>query len=561
MPEFGHACVVFKGGSRTIEILVSRSLSEQGQICCALHVSNAQSALPEGFRKEVDVDLASSIVYKILTDDSLAALRFRSGRLVKLQIPIHDPISNPGSPNDFDDVRRRAQTLGAMVRPCLLDTLAGYDKLYGYQQFGANWLAGRRAGILADEMGLGKTAQAIAAIRQEFRDHPRNTGLVVCPKNLLANWEKEISHWAPELSWSRLTPPSRWRTNAWQYLFNKVHLILTNYEQVGSILEIDPALYFSIIVLDEAHHVRNANAKITQDLRGILRKKTWALTGTPLERAMSDVWTILSVVEPRGFNLAYVPSSEQALRSRASPYVLRRMKHDYLPGLPPEIDEHETLELLPRQKRAYAGTLDRIRAGEYGGLLAGLNQLRTVCDFDQQSGQSIKLDRIMEITRAISSNDEKAVIFSYLLKPLDMLGRRLDYDGLGYVHLRGDQSLAERESSLRQFAGDAAISFLLASTRVGGEGLNLVNANHVIFINRWWNPSANKQAKDRVARLGQTKTVVIHSFTCRDTIEEDLDRIIQEKNELSQAVIESNADPVKNPAIIDHLTSLFSARR
>ena len=349
--------------------------------------------------------------------------------------------------------------------------------------------------LLADDMGLGKTAQAVSALRLCFRERPLNSALVICPKQLMANWEIEIANWAPELSWSRLTPPIRWRTNAWKGLFNRVHVLITNYEQAGSLAEIGPERRFSAIILDEAHRVRNATSQVTSDLRGIDRDRTWALTGTPLERAPSDVWTILSIVEPRRFNLINMPRSEDALRARARPYVLRRMKRDFLPGLPPEIEEHEVIELLPKQKAAYDRSLERFRSAPEEALLAELNQLRALCDLDPESGQSAKLERIMDILRAVASDGEKAVVFSQQLRPLDVLGQMLGRAGIGYVHLRGEQSVYERENALTQFVRGADISFLLASTRVGGEGLNLVEANHVVFVNRWWNPSANNPGK------------------------------------------------------------------
>ena len=150
-------------------------------------------------------------------------------------------------------------------------------------------------------MGLGKTAQAITALRRLNNQCPINTALVICPKQLMANWERELGRWAPELSWSRLTPPLRWRAQAWKVLFNRVHVLIMNYEQISSLIELGADHQFSVVVLDEAHRVRNATAQITSALRGISRERTWALTGTPLERAPSDVWTILSTVEPRRF--------------------------------------------------------------------------------------------------------------------------------------------------------------------------------------------------------------------------------------------------------------------
>ena len=431
--------------------------------------------------------------------------------------------------------------------------LPGLDLLHEYQRAGVEWLAGRSAAVLADDMGLGKTAQAITALRFTFNKQPQNTALVLCPKQLLANWEQEFTRWAPELSWVRLTPPLRWRTQAWRGLFNRAHVLITNYEQATALHELTPEQRLSTIVLDEAHRVRNATANVTSDIRGIRRDRTWALTGTPLERAPSDVWTILSIVEPRRFNLARIPQSAESMKARARPYVLRRMKKDYLVGVPPELDAHETLELLPKQRVAYELALKSFRAAPVSQLLAGLTKLRQICDLDDQSGESAKIERIVEVLRTVSSNSEKAVVFSHLLSPLAKLQNIIRQSGLTCVQLNGHQTLQEREAVLDRFQRDSTISTLLASTRVGGEGLNLVEANHVIFVNRWWNPSANHQAKDRVSRMGQLRTVVVYSFTCRDTVEEVLDEIIEDKERLATTIVESLSDPVSNVSVMQEV--------
>ena len=552
---FGRACVAFRGAAQGVEIVISRSSGTHASANCVVRELGNQWELPPAFRTDIDVVLATSIVEAILSADSLAASEFQSGRMSSVMVPRFAPKSVTGSPSTPLDVRRRAQSIGAILRPCLMASLPGIDELHEYQLVGVDWLVARSAAILADDMGLGKTAQAITALRRLNNQSPINTALVICPKQLMANWERELGRWAPELSWSRLTPPPSWRAQAWEALFNRVHVLIMNYEQISSLIELGADHKFSVVVLDEAHRVRNATAQITSDLRRISRDRTWALTGTPLERAPSDVWTILSTVEPRRFDLTRMPSSEESLRARARPFILRRMKREFLPGLPTEIEEHETLELLEHQRRAYDWALFRFRSAPDHELLSGLNELRMLCDLEPQSQESTKIERIMEILRAIVSSEEKGVVFSHLLSPLDVLGNMLKREGLGHVQLRGDQSGGQREDVLAQFDQDTKTSFLLASTRVGGEGLNLVGANHVIFVNRWWNPSANKQAKDRVSRMGQKRIVIIHSFTCRDTVEEVLDSIIEEKGRLANVIVEPLADLAGDASILDEVTT------
>lgn len=552
--DFGQACVSFYSVPHGLEFAVARSLNIHGLCRCFPSTRGNPERFPPGFRHDLNADLASEVAKKLLEEDYLSALRFSSGRPAKVTIPAAAQESTVGTPRDLDDARRRARSVGAMIRPSLLGSFPELEWLHDYQRVGVDWLVRRSSAILADDMGLGKTAQAISALRMSFNSRPMNTALIVCPRQLLANWENELKLWAPELSWTRLTPPVRWRSQAWTGLFNRVHAIITNYEQLGSLHELDAELTFSVAILDEAHRLRNSTAQVTDNLRRITRERTWAITGTPLERAPSDLWTILSIVEPRRFNIAYLPPSEESLRARARPYILRRMKRDFLPNLPPEIHEHEVIELLPEQRNTYESTLARFRTARDEDQLAILNELRALCDFDTVSGKSAKLERTLDILKAVKSNGEKAVVFSYMLRPLDVLGEYLDKERDSYVHIRGQQTVEEREHALMRFNADEGVSFLLASTRVGGEGLNLVQANHVVFLNRWWNPSANRQAKDRVSRMGQQRTVIVHSFTCRNTVEELLDEIIAEKVRLTDSIVEAIARPANESSILREIT-------
>ena len=522
---------------------------------CHLGDRNTLEGVPGGFRQQLATELACALVQRILDADSLALTRFKAGQTTTVNVPLLPPSTLHGSPEGLADARRRSISLGAYLRPCLLAEVSDLDLLHEYQTTGAKWLVGRTAAVLADDMGLGKTAQAISALRILFNKSPDNTALVLCPKQLMPNWENEFRKWAPELHYVRLTPPSRWKSKAWRALFNRAHILITNYEQASSLSEITNDLQFSTVILDEAHRVRNAAANLTSDIRSIHRDRTWALTGTPLERAPSDVWTILSIVEPRRFNLDQMPSGEGAIRSRARPFVLRRMKKDVLAGLPPEIDTHETLELLPKQRASYDLALKSFRSAAEGQVLTWLTKLRQICDLDETSGESSKLERIVDILHTVHRDKEKAVVFSHLLNPLDELEEALRRAGISCATLTGRQGLRERESVLDRFQRDAGLTALLASTAVAGVGINLVEANHVVFVNRWWNPSANQQAKDRVSRMGQTRSVVVHSFTCRDTVEEVLDGILQEKKRLATAIVESLADPIADSSLQQAVTS------
>ena len=559
--DYGLGCVSFRTAEYGLEVVISRSSSGHVLGHCMVESQGDSTGLPTGFRERIDSDLAGAVARRVLASDSLASSRFQRGQPIAVQVPLPPPRSLEGSPQSLEEIRRRAQSIGALVRPCLLSSLPGLDMLRNYQRTGVEWLAGRSAAVLADDMGLGKTAQAITALRFIFHERPQNTALILCPKQLMANWERELARWAPELSYVRLSPASRLRSQAWRGLFNRAHVLITNYEQGRFLQESLPSHRFSTVVLDEAHRVRNAGAAVTNGIRGIGRDRTWALTGTPLERAPSDVWTILSVVEPRRFNLSQIPRSPESIKARARPYIMRRMKRDHLMELPPELHAHEILELLPKQRITYDSVSEVLRTISDGQFLSALTRLRQICDVDTESGESAKVERIVDILQAVSATQEKAIVFSHLINPLEVLGDALQQKKVGFATLKGELALQEREMVIDNFREDPSIHCLLASTRVGGEGLNLVEANHVIFVNRWWNPSANSQAKDRVSRMGQSRTVIIHSFTCRNTVEEMLDEILEGKERLTATIVESLADPTADTTVMQEIARRLKRRQ
>lgn len=548
-PRHGEVCMTLHGSAEGAAFVISPTLGAHRPTLCTLSEDRFATSPPQPFRNPIGTELAVRVAERILELDSVSSARLKAGRIVSVSIPSAQPTSVTGNPSNLEELRRRVHAIGATVRPTLLTVLSNTPPLHAYQTLGVNWLVDRRAAILADDMGLGKTAQAISALRLSFHSAPLNTALIVCPKHLMANWESELAKWAPELSWSRLAPPPRWRAQGWKMVFNRLHVLITNYEHLPALVSDEGVLHFSTVVLDEAHRVRNASTRTTEALRTIDRDHTWALSGTPLERSAHDLWTLLSVVEPRRFSLANMPRSAEAVKARARSYVLRRMKSTHLPGLPAEVTEHETIDLLPKQAQAYQDVLDGLKDSIGATTLTTLARLRMLCDLDPITGESAKLNRIVDILDDMSLAGGKAVVFSHFLAPLDNLATRLAHRDIGYVHLRGDMGSQSREHAIASFKEDGDIPVILASTQVAGEGLNLVEANHVVFVNRWWNPSANAQAKDRVARMGQRRMVVIHSFTCRNTIEEHLDELLAAKMGVTKDIMEGLADPMGDAAV------------
>lgn len=439
------------------------------------------------------------------------------------------------------DYRRLQLGIGSLIRPLLLDP-PSLEALYPFQRQGVEWLIRGTGGILADDMGLGKTVQTITAMRLLFNCAQLRTALVVCPKGLLATWEREFGRWAPELGVAVITPPAAIREDAWKALVGRRHVLLTNYEQLRNPPDSLRRAAPDLMVADEAHRLRKRGAQTTDGCFQLEPGRFWALTGTPLERDLEDLTTLLSLVAPKRFAPSDAAKLHSAsLRSRARAYILRRRKEDVLKDLPPVLDTTESLELSEAQDRAYRLAVKRYRgAGRKEEELALLTRLQTICDMDPVSRESAKVERILGLLRRIRERREKAVVFSYRLDPLRELQRRIveRWGPEAVPLLLGEMAGEERERAVAHFRNSERALALLASTRVGGEGLTLVEANHVFLFNQWWNPSANDQARDRVVRIGQRRKVRVYRFCCRGTIEEALERILESKRDLFNDAVE-----------------------
>ncbi len=323
------------------------------------------------------------------------------------------------------DYRKLQLSLGELIRPLLLKPPES-KKLYPFQRQGVDWLTERDGGILADDMGLGKTVQVISAMRSLFNRAELRTSLIVCPKSLIATWEREFSRWAPELGVAVLTPPAKLREDAWKVVVGRRHVLLTNYEQLRQPPQVLRQTPPDLVVADEAHRIRKRNSQITSGIIQLEPKRFWALTGTPLERDLEDLATLLSLVAPKSFAPADAKLHPSSLRSRARSYVLRRRKQEVLEELPPVLDTTDTLELSEAQKRAYQTAVREYRLkGEKGDELTLLTRLQALCDLDPDSRESCKIERILHLLGRIREQREKAVVFSYRLEPLRELQHRI----------------------------------------------------------------------------------------------------------------------------------------
>jgi SNF2 family DNA or RNA helicase len=431
--------------------------------------------------------------------------------------------SQPGRERDHDRVL-------SPVLPLLLPRRI-QDELYPFQRRGVAFLLRRRRGVLADDMGLGKTVQVIAALRRLYRFGQLQSCLVVAPRTLLVNWGRELSKWAPELT---AEDPdfrgSSFAVASWRRLLARSHVVLASYEEVRDLwpcLQEEPP---ELIIADEAHRLRKADSQVSQAVRRVSSNWLWLLTGTPVERDAADLACLLSLLEPRRYAIDDDRLGLDVLRSRVRPYLLRRTKESVLPELPTATEHSVECELLPTQRAAYNEAIRRLSSSGPGEFLALFNNLRSICDWDPVSGDSAKLDRASDLVHAASARGRKTVVFSFTVGPLRQFRERLRRAGIGCQLLIGEQSLGERERAIAEFKRDPGCVALAASMRVGSEGLTLTEATQVVFINRWWNPSANAQAVDRVVRIGQTQPVDVHYLTCINTVEDRLQPLLDRKS-------------------------------
>jgi len=461
-----------------------------------------------------------------------------------------------------------------------LPTPAGMSHdLFGFQERGHGWLRLlgdlRVGGILADDMGLGKTVQAIAALVSERAGaEPVGPTLVVTPMSVTQQWAREIARFAPGLRVHLHHGPGRLSGPAFLAAARESDVAVTSYDIATRDVDTLALVEWDRLLLDEAQDAKNPRTKRHRALRRIPRRRALALTGTPIENRLGELWAIMDLVNPgllgsreafertfaRPIELRRDTHALERLRSLVGPFVLRRAKDapEVELDLPPITITKVACRLTVEQASLYRATVDRWmprieeherRFDRRGAVLAMLGQLKQVCNHPEivlpsgraLEGRSGKLERLVEILDAVPA-DDKALVFTQYpgfdrLAP--HLAERLGRD-VGFFH--GGLSAAARDDLLGRFDDAAGPSFLVISLRAGGRGLNLPAANHVVHFDRWWNPAVEQQATDRVHRLGQRKHVYVSSLICTATVEERIDELLESKRELAEKVIAAPAD-------------------
>lgn len=446
-----------------------------------------------------------------------------------------------------------------------------------YQKEGVYWLRFLEnhgfCGLLADEMGLGKTLQTLTWLQLErthadSRDLP---ALVVCPTSLVQNWIEEAARFAPSL---RVCAISGAQRHEQREQIDDHDLVITSYALLRRDIEYYLDVDFSVVVLDEAQHIKNHSTQNAQAAKQIRAHHKLVLTGTPVENGVSDIWSIMDFLMPgylgrhELFRGSYEqpiarggPEAEDAkrkLRRKLHPFLLRRLKKDVAKELPPKIQSLSTCELTSDQRKAYQRTLAQSRqristmVKEKGfnrsrmEILTTLLKLRQICchlellkpPVPASSAPSSKMSLFLELVDEAIDGGHRILVFSQFVSMLKILRRELETRGIGFCYLDG--STKDRMQQVHRFNTDPSQSVFLISLKAGGTGLNLTGADMVIHYDPWWNPAVENQATDRAYRIGQKRTVYSVKLITKGTIEEKVVAMQQRKSEIINATVESD---------------------
>jgi superfamily II DNA or RNA helicase len=432
--------------------------------------------------------------------------------------------------------------------------------LRDYQKRGYQWLMSLAhygfGGILADDMGLGKTLQTIAYLSSvKNTDQESAPAMIICPSSVVYNWQKELEKFAPDLSTVVISGSQHEREEALNSA-SGVDIWITSYPLIRRDIHYYDAHHFSTLVLDEAQYVKNQGTLTSKAVRMITSTNSFALSGTPIENSLDELYSIFSIVQPGIFKnkQTFKNYEESRIARRIKPFVLRRMKNDVLQELPDKIESIEYTHLSEQQKTVYLGQLHLLKseASEVFQtntfqenrmkLLAGLTRLRQICChpgmfLDDYTGGSGKLERLLEYLEEARDAGKRIVLFSQFTQMLAIMKKHLNKSGWDYHYLDGSTPSNERVELAERFNRGEKDLFLV-SLKAGGTGLNLTGGDTVILFDSWWNPAVEEQAADRVYRFGQKRIVHVTKMITTGTIEEKIHQLQEKKRHLLDRVIQ-----------------------
>lgn len=448
-----------------------------------------------------------------------------------------------------------------------------YANLREYQEKGYYWLNKMSlygfGACLADDMGLGKTVQMIAFL-ENVRINSGGRALLILPASLIGNWQKEIEKFAPQMPYQILHKSDIKSTQTIE-IRDGEFLYITTY---GMAVKLDELKTYTwdYLILDEAQAIKNPGTKQTRTIKAIPSKMRIAMTGTPIENRLSDLWSLFDFLNQGllGTSKEFTDFTKELkdnpigyirLRKIIQPFILRRLKTDksIITDLPEKIEINEYTKLSKKQIALYKQLIEQIkeRLQDAEGIerkalvLSSIMKFKQICNHpDQYLGreeykedQSGKYEKLREICETIYEKREKVLIFTQFREITEPISEFLKdiFNKEGFV-LHGGTSIVKRNEMVKEFNSDKYIPYMVLSLKAGGVGLNLTAANHVIHFDRWWNPAVENQATDRAFRIGQNKNVIVHKFVTKGTIEEKIDAIIEQKQKLSGDILASKEE-------------------
>jgi len=433
--------------------------------------------------------------------------------------------------------------------------------LRSYQKHGYRWMKALASfgfgGILADDMGLGKTLQSITYIVSVLEESRKmeNAVLVVCPSSVTYNWLHELMKFAPTIQAVVMDGNKATRSKLQRELFD-IDVLITSYPMLRSDIQWFEKQQFHTVFFDEAQAFKNPMTQTARAVKKVQADHYFALTGTPLENSLEDLWSIFHVVFPELFGSLkeYSELSRKKITRRIRPFMLRRVKEEVIGELPEKQELTVSVDMLTEQKVVYGAYLAKLRHKTLKHLdkdtfrknririLAGLTRLRQICCHpalfvEDYQGGSAKLDRLMRILEEARMSGRRVLIFSQFTKMLDIIGRELTQKGETYFYLDGHTPSEKRVEQCNRF-NEGERDIFLISLKAGGTGLNLTGADTVILYDLWWNPAVEEQAADRAHRIGQRKTVQVIKLVASGTIEEKMNELQEKKHKLIEEIID-----------------------
>ena len=441
--------------------------------------------------------------------------------------------------------------------------------LRGYQVYGYKWLRTLAGcgfgGILADEMGLGKTLQIIAVLLAEKQEGSIGTSLIICPASLVYNWAEEFHRFAPELTVCPVEGNQTERNEIIEH-GGKWDVLISSYDHLKRDVQTYEGKVFLYEVLDEAQFIKNQSTASAKAVKVIRAKHRFALTGTPIENRLSELWSIFDFLMP-GFLYRYETfrkemekpiakeGSEEAslrLKRMVSPFILRRLKTEVLKDLPEKVEESHIVRFGEEQQKLYDAQVLRMKnllekENEESfrkskiQILAELTRIRQICCdpallFENYDGGSAKMEACMDLVRSAMEGEHRVLLFSQFTSMLDLLKERLGQEKIPYYEITGATPKKERLHLVSEF-NNGDVPLFLISLRAGGTGLNLTGADIVIHYDPWWNAAAQNQATDRAHRIGQQKPVTVFKLIAKDSIEEKIQQLQEKKLNLADEII------------------------